>query len=208
MSNKKVNENNHEINNNLEEYHIINIINNDQININNQNYNNEIKTDIEDNDKVKIKAKIDNRLITNKEINLDYSNTPYDRNNPEKAQKALILQQITEDNFTINNKPKKFSKAVKPNIGLKNKNKQKTNININNKQKNLRKNGKRDISADKRKGKKDNSLIIDIKNLIKEDVREKSMLAPSQRYKNIKKKKNVEEVQYYKPFKFHLTEDY
>ena len=93
--NKKVNENNHEINNNLEEYHIINIINNDQININNQNYNNEIKTDIEeDNDKVKVKAIIDNRLITNNEINLDYSNISYDRNNPEKTQEDLIFQKI------------------------------------------------------------------------------------------------------------------
>ena len=97
MSNKKVNENNHEINNNLEEYHIINIINNDQININNQNYNNEIKADIEeDNDKVKVKVKaiIDNRLITNNEINLDYSNISYDRNSPEKTQEALIFQKI------------------------------------------------------------------------------------------------------------------
>ena len=82
------------------------------------------------------------------------------------------------------------------NLNLKNQNLKNKNVKYKN----------RDISADKKKPKY--NFQIDLKDLIKKDLKEKSMLTPSKRYKDVKKKKKPEEVQYYKPFKFNLNEDY
>ena len=82
--------------------------------------------------------------------------------------------------------------------------------NVNRKTKNKVNVKKKDTSFDKKKPKY--NYKIDLKELIKADVIEKSLLSPSKRYQNQtnedKKKTKKETVKYTQPFKFSLYEDF
>ena len=116
----------------------------------------------------------------------------------------FIIYKNTKQNNKLRNKSVKNGKKFSPNK-IKNKynlngtKKKKINIKVN-----KMKNNYKDYPID---GKMHN--YIDLKEIIKEDRNEKNLLIPSQRYKNLKNNNTGNEtVKYYKPFKFHLYEDY
>ena len=130
----------------------------------------------------------------NKEINLDYSYISKDEPKDEEYKKT------NENSFSIGKTKRVNKKKVKvdksPNVNRKTKNK----VNVK----------KKDTSFDKKKPKY--NYKIDLKELIKADVIEKSLLSPSKRYQNQtnedKKKTKKETVKYTQPFKFSLYEDF
>ena len=130
----------------------------------------------------------------NKEISLDYSYISRDEPKEEEYKKTY------ENSFSIGKTERVNKKKVKtdksPNVNRKTKSKVKTK--------------KKDTSVDKKKPKY--NYKIDLKELIKEDAIEKSLLTPSKRYQNQvnenKKKTKKETVKYNQPFKFNLYEDF
>ena len=181
-------------------------------NINNYNYkksiekekiNNNAKNEIIESDNFQIlrdndmnnnldKTEFNNNEI-NKEISLDYSYISKEEPKEEEYKKT------TENSFSINKtkkiKRKKMKDDKSPNSNRKTKNK----VNVK----------KKDTSFDKKKPKI--NYKIDVKELIKMDAIEKSLLTPSKRYQNQtgeKKKTKKEAVKYNQPFKFNLYEDF
>ena len=178
-------------------------------NVNNNNNNNKIL----EIDNFQIKGENDkvNNFNVNKEIDLDYSkisnNNDYTKNSPKND----LYLKTNQDNFTIkkiekinNNKNNNILRNKKYNNKNNNIYENKNSIYQNRKNKNI-KTKRSDISSDKIKNKNKYTFQIDLKDLIKDDIIEKSQISPSKRYKN-KKINNV--VKYYKPFKFNLNDDY
>jgi hypothetical protein len=139
------------------------------------------------------KTEFNNNEI-NKEISLDYSYISKDEPKDEEYKKT------NENSFSIGKTKRVNKKKVKvdksPNVNRKTKKK----VNVK----------KKDTSIDKKKPKY--NYKIDLKELIKADVIEKSLLSPSKRYQNQtnedKKKTKKETVKYTQPFKFSLYEDF
>ena len=167
----------------------------------------------------------------NREVSLDFSNVSSDKKSKskskskEKSAKKDIYEVSNVNDFTIiKNTEPKYIKNTKENEITK-KNNIITNININNysskKEPNdnykIKKNTKKNISKDKKK-KKDKSkpkynFQINLKDLINEDIKEKSKISPNKRYADIEmrrraKNKKEEEFIYNKPFRFNMNDDY
>ena len=171
----------------------------------------------------------------NREVSLDYSLLSSDKRSKSrsksnettnKKEKKEIFELSNENDFTIikskipkNKKSNRKSKIVKKNNII-------TNININNfgdkkefpeKNKLLKKDKKKikskDKSEKKEKLKPKYNFRINLKDLINEEIREKSKISPDKRYAEIEMKrrainKKEEENKYNKPFKFNMNDDY
>ena len=188
--------------NNIEQKNILNNNNYGIIQNNNINNNNEISK--EDNFQIKKENDKINKFNVNKKKYLDYHQNSNDKVYTKDTK-------INQENFTIKknkkdefNKKNNLTKQSKINNTKSNLFVNKNNAYTNRKNKNTR-NKKTDISADKIKSKGKYTFQIDIKNLIKDDILEKSQLEPSKRYKN---KRINDVIQYYKPFRFNLNDDY
>ena len=175
----------------------------------------------------KTKSTIKNEI--NREISLDYSDLSKKSKSKSKSKEASNKK----DNYEVSNEnefevirskypqdsqKKKENKIIKKNNII-------TNININNysskKEPNdnnrFKKNTKKSISKDKKK-KKDKSkpiynFQINLKDLINEDIKEKSKISPNKRYADIEmrrraKNKKEEEFIYNKPFRLNMNDDY
>ena len=171
----------------------------------------------------------------NREVSLDYSLLSSDKKSKSrsksnettnKKEKKEIFELSNENDFTIikskipkNKKSNRKSKIVKKNNII-------TNININNfgdkkefpeKNKLVKKDKKKikskDKSEKKEKLKPKYNFRINLKDLINEEIREKSKISPDKRYAEIEMKrrainKKEEENKYNKPFKFNMNDDY
>jgi len=130
----------------------------------------------------------------NKEISLDYSNISKEEPKDEEYKKS------NENSFSINKTKRINKKKVKVDKSPNTNRRKKSKLNVK----------KKDTSTDKKKARY--NFQIDLKDLIKADIIEKSLLSPSKRYKNQtnkdKKKTKKETVQYNQPFKFNLYEDF
>ena len=165
----------------------------------------------------------------NREVSLDFSNLSSDKKSKskskEKSSKKDTYEVSNVNDFTIiksifpkDIKNTKEEESIKKNNII-------TNININNysskKEPNdnnrFKKITKKSISKDKKK-KKDKSkpkynFQINLKDLINEDIKEKSKISPNKRYADIEmrrraKNKKEEEFIYNKPFRFNMNDDY
>ena len=184
------------------------------------------ENDINYNSKSNNKTKTTTKNEINREISLDYSDISKSKSkskSKEASNKKDIYEVSNENDIEIiKSKYPKDSQKKKENTIFK-KNNIITNININNfpekiKHKNkIKKNVKKSISKDKTK-KKDKSkpkysIQINLKDLINEDIKEKSKLSPDKRYADIEmrrrtKNKANSKFKDNKPFRFNMNDDY
>ena len=184
------------------------------------------ENDINYNSKSNNKTKTTTKNEINREISLDYSDISKSKSkskSKEASNKKDIYEVSNENDIEIiKSKYPKDSQKKKANTIFK-KNNIITNININNfpkkiKHKNkIKKNVKKSISKDKTK-KKDKSkpkysIQINLKDLINEDIKEKSKLSPDKRYADIEmrrrtKNKANSKFKDNKPFRFNMNDDY
>ena len=138
-----------------------------------------------------------NDIINNK-LNNSYINNEIKKIKIEENMPLTKSEIVYEKTNTVNFAIYKNKDKILNNKNNKNKNSRKKNININN--------YKEDISTDKKKY--IHVFKVDIRDLRREEIFEKSKLNPSMRYNNLKMKNQNEEVKYYKPFRFNLNDDY
>ncbi len=113
-----------------------------------------------------VDSNIDNKK---NKLNSTFTNTPNNR----KTDECIKYTKTKEYDFTIRSTDNSPKNKKKKKVGKKS-------------------GGNKKISADKKK--KKNKFVIDLRELIKSDVKEKSKLNPSERYKNLDIKKQDEKI--------------
>ena len=163
--------------------------------------NREISLDYSDLSK-KSKSKSKSKEASNKKDNYEVSNenefevirSKYPQDSQKKKENKIIKKNNIITNININNYPEK--------INVKNKTK-----------KNIKKSVPKDKSKSKDKSKPKYSIQINLKDLINQDIQEKSKLSPDKRYADIETKRRTKnkannKFKYNKPFRFNMNDDY